>query len=175
LKLCSQSYFAAQCAAIAAHFAMKRSQAARPWSVADKPMFRALGGALLDRFALIRIASIHLKMFVRVACLDTSPLRNGMVAACAAVYYPSRAQLWSPQHDVRGCFDLRRNCSFVRGDSGMDRASLDPKALSAQKPERPALHRCRYHTDCKCGNWSRGRFANRGGTGLHGVGSTRRV
>ena len=26
----------------------------------------------------------------------------------------------------------------------MDRASLDPKALSGQKPERSALHRCRY-------------------------------
>src|SRR5262249_45671675 len=37
----------------------------------------------------------------------------------------------SPQHDLRGCFDLRRNCSFVGGNSGMDRASLDPKALSA--------------------------------------------
>jgi hypothetical protein len=33
---------------------------------------------------------------------------------------------------------------FECGDSGMDLASLDPKALSGQKPERSASHRCRY-------------------------------
>jgi hypothetical protein len=49
------------------------------------------------------------------------------------VHYLPRAQLWSPQHDLRGCFDLYWNCSFARWDS--DRASLDPKALSAQRPE----------------------------------------
>jgi hypothetical protein len=42
------------------------------------------------------------------------------------------AQLWSPQHDLLGSFDhLCRNRPFVCGDSGMDRASLDPKALLA--------------------------------------------
>jgi hypothetical protein len=36
-------------------------------------------------------------------------------------------------------------------------------------PERPALHRRRYHTDGERGNWARGRFANRGCTGLHAL------
>src|SRR5262249_54461544 len=31
---------------------------------------------------------------------------------------------------------------------------------------RPALHRCRDHFACECGNWDRGRFANRCGTWL---------
>jgi hypothetical protein len=44
----------------------------------------------------------------------------------------------------------------------MDRASLDPKALSGQKPERSALHRCRYRIGCECGTRRLGRFANRG-------------
>jgi len=83
------------------------------------------------------------------------------------VYYLPGAQLWCPQHDLRGCFDLYRNCSFTRWDGGMDRAGLDPKALSAQRSERPALRRRRYHTDAERRNWARGRFANRGYTWLH--------
>src|SRR3977135_2342490 len=44
-------------------------------------------------------------------------------------------RLWSPQHGLRGCFYLCRSRSFLRGDNGMDRAGLGPKALFAQKPE----------------------------------------
>jgi hypothetical protein len=76
----------------------------------------------------------------------------------------------SPQHDLLASFvHLCRNCSFVCGDSGMDRASLDPKALSGQKPERSALHRCRYRVGCECGTRRFGRFANRGGAWLYRV------
>jgi hypothetical protein len=56
-----------------------------------------------------------------------------------------RSQLRSSQHVFRGRFDhLCRNHSIVRGNSGSDRASLDPKAVSAQKPQRSALRRGRY-------------------------------
>jgi hypothetical protein len=92
-----------------------------------------------------------------------------MVAACAAVYYLPRAQLWSPQHGLRGCFDLCRGCTFVRWDSGMDRASLDPRAVSAQKPKRRALYRYRYHTAFECRHRGRDRFANRDRARLHVV------
>src|SRR5262249_11525007 len=51
----------------------------------------------------------------------------------------------------------------------MDRASLDPKALSGQKPERSALHRCRYRVGCECGTRRFGSFANRGGAWLYRV------
>jgi len=51
----------------------------------------------------------------------------------------------------------------------MDRASLDPKVLSGQKPERSALHRCRYRIGCECGTRRFGRFANRGGAWLYRV------
>src|SRR5262245_18934906 len=80
------------------------------------------------------------------------------------------AQLWSPWHDLLGSFDhLCRNRSFVCDDSGMDRARLDPKALSGQKPKRSALHRCRYRIGCECGTRRFGRFANRGGAWLYRV------
>jgi hypothetical protein len=80
------------------------------------------------------------------------------------------AQLWSPWHDLLDSFDhLCRNRSFVCDDSGMDRASMDPKALSGQKPKRSALHRCRYRIGREC--WTRrfGRLANRGGAWLYRV------
>lgn len=80
-------------------------------------------------------------------------------------------QLWSPRHDLFGCFDLCRNRSFVRGGNGMDHASLDPMALLAQKPKRPTLHRRRRSTACERGNWGRGRFPNRGSTWLCEVGA----
>src|SRR5262249_44564153 len=80
------------------------------------------------------------------------------------------AQLWSSQRDLLGSFDhLCRNRPFVCGDSGMDRASLDPKALSGQKPERSVLHCCRYRVGCECGTRRFGRFANRGGAWLYRV------
>ena len=52
---------------------------------------------------------------------------------------------------------------FLRRDNGMDRASLDPKALLAQKPERPALHRGRRSASCGCRHWDSNRFADRDG------------
>ena len=75
-----------------------------------------------------------------------------------------------PQHDLHGRFDLYRSRSSLRGDNGMDRASLDPKAVLAQKPERPALHHRCYGTACQCGNWRHGCFANRGSVWLCMVG-----
>ena len=45
------------------------------------------------------------------------------------------AQLWSSQHDLLGSFDhLCRDRSFVCGDSGMDRASLDPNRYRDKSP-----------------------------------------
>src|SRR5215467_4575028 len=58
------------------------------------------------------------------------PRRVGMVAALAAVYHRARFA-WSAQHDPRGCFDLSRSCSLLRGDDGMDIASLDPQTVLA--------------------------------------------
>jgi len=58
------------------------------------------------------------------------PRRVGMVAAFAAVYHRARFA-WSAQHDPRGCFDLSRCRSLLRGDDGMDVASVDPQTVLA--------------------------------------------
>jgi ISXO2-like transposase domain len=95
---------------------------------------------------------------------------SGRVNCCSI--YLSRAQLCSRQHVFRLYFDrLRRNHSVLLGNSGIDHAGLDPKAVSAQKPERPPLHRCQYRAACECRNWNYGRFANCGCA--HGVGESR--
>jgi hypothetical protein len=57
------------------------------------------------------------------------------------------------------------------GDNGMARASLDPQALLAQKPQRPALCCCWRGTACERGNWSRDRLTNRSSTWLYVVGA----
>jgi hypothetical protein len=48
-----------------------------------------------------------------------------------------------------------------------------PKAVSAQKPDRFALHRRRRGAACERGNWSIRRFANRAGAWLYGVNQPR--
>jgi hypothetical protein len=45
----------------------------------------------------------------------------------------------------------------------MASASLDSLALSAQEPERSALHRHRYGIAFECGDWSTCRLADRDG------------
>jgi len=70
------------------------------------------------------------------------------------------------KHDRCSCFDLRRNCCFVCRYNGTDRAGLDPKALLARKPERPALHRCQCGAARECWNCNRSRVANRNGAWL---------
>ena len=53
-----------------------------------------------------------------------------MVAAFAAVYHLTRFAR-SAQHELRGCFDLSRGRCLLRGDDGVDPASLDPQAVLA--------------------------------------------
>ena len=42
-----------------------------------------------------------------------------------------RDSLGPAQHDPRGCFDLSRSRSLLRGDDGMDIASMDPQTVLA--------------------------------------------
>jgi hypothetical protein len=54
----------------------------------------------------------------------------------------------------------------------MDRASLDPKALFAQKPERPALHRSWRGAASGCGSRNLDRFTDRDGARLFPIFAT---
>ena len=83
------------------------------------------------------------KQRIRVASVDENSIGFGSMVFVVASIYADRP--------------------FLRRDNGMDRASLDPKALLAQKPERPALHRGRRSASCGCRHWDSNRFADRDG------------
>jgi len=106
-------------------------------------------------------------------CVVTSPHRarptsgGGARDAPAGEFRVKRGHSFGlHKHDRCGCFDLRRNCCFVCRYNGTDRAGLDPKALLARKPERPALHRCQCGAARECRNCNRSRVANRNGAWL---------
>ena len=82
------------------------------------------------------------KQRIRVASVDENSIGFGSMVFVVASIYADRP--------------------FLRRDNGMDRASLDPKALLAQKPERPALHRGRRSASCGW-HWDSNRFADRDG------------
>src|SRR5262249_25549246 len=88
------------------------------------------------------------------------PRRVGMVAAFAAVYHRARFA-WSAQHDPRGCFDLSRSRSLLRGDDGMDIASLARQTVLEERPGRPALRGRGSGIAAGRGIWSRSGVKNR--------------
>jgi hypothetical protein len=89
----------------------------------------------------------------------------GIAAPFMSVYW-LREQALVSANGPRCCFCLCRSRCLLRRDNGLDRASLDSKALFAQKPKRPTLHRGRLGSAFGYRDWDFDRFADCDGAGL---------
>jgi hypothetical protein len=118
---------------------------------------------------LAKLRDLHLHQRRSLAVSDWDLRRSLGTITILPALACGREQLVA-QHDPSRCCDLCWNNSLMRGDHGMAPPHVDPMALLAQRPERPALHCRRRGTAFERRDWSSGRLANRGGARPHGIG-----